>query len=266
MPNRAEGRGTAQGMQAAGNGSQAKIDRAMVRWTSAVAVFTGLLVAATVISDYFIYSELAENKAEHLLTREQLRAFLTAPSFSFVQGNNAKTGQPNFAIILTFQNVGGTRTAWAHGWASVHYFMGGVPNNFDYTHPYEKIESGTDTIVPANGFMSAGVGLSFDDFKHAIKSGVVLIWGANEYATIYEPDKKSPTSFCFALSFTKKDIDAKVNPASSAEKNINENPTQLNTQKTSIDELIEKANSPGALIDLVGISTTPYKPECNYTR
>src|SRR5277367_6681066 len=94
-----------------GENPQSKLDREMVRWTRAVAIFTFFLVATSAVSDWFIYQQLKVANDAQIDTREQLRAVVSFVGFAPL-GINDKDGKiSNYLFRAQFQNSGGTRTA-----------------------------------------------------------------------------------------------------------------------------------------------------------
>lgn len=140
-PNASEG-----GAESAG--SQAKLDRAMVRWTRAVAVFTFFLIVTSAVSDWFIYQQYKVANNSQVDTRAQLRAVVTYTGGT-QQITNGKDGKPAYySLFPSFQNFGGTRTAHFSGWANIRYFDGKVPENMDFTKPADKIDIAEAIIGP----------------------------------------------------------------------------------------------------------------------
>jgi hypothetical protein len=74
MPDGAEGQRNPE-QQAREAPSQ--LDRQMVKWTRAVAIFTGLLFIASAVGNYFIYGQYQALNDQLRDSREQLRASVT---------------------------------------------------------------------------------------------------------------------------------------------------------------------------------------------
>jgi len=172
-------------------------DRWMVIWTCVVAIFTVCLFFTSAISDYFIWRQNVDSASSKAATEEQLRAFLSLTSITSFPAVTLD-GKGTVGFFLQIQNIGNTRTAWAHGWASVHYFPDKVPNNFDVSKPYDQVDLGADSVVAPNGTLPVGpVGVSNEEVEAAQAGhGVIVLWGHADYATIFNPTVALPLNFC----------------------------------------------------------------------
>src|SRR5271170_7502343 len=175
---------------------------AMVRWTRAVALFTGLLFVANAISDGVIFFQLKDARDAQNLTQEQLRASVNLTGISQGPSVDSVTGKPTHAFVVTFQNTGGTRTAWARGWVSANYFPDKVPVNLDLSKPYDELSSPmSNGVVGPNGFLLIPVGMHPEETKLAADGkGAIILWGRLEYATIYNPTASIENGICFLMT------------------------------------------------------------------
>jgi len=270
MPNGAESQGRPGGNENTTQNQQAKLDRDMVGWTRAVAVFTGLLFIASAFSDYFIWAELRDTQTEHLLTREQLRASLALLGVGEAPAIDQKLGRLTLGFVVNFQNIGGTRTSWTHGWASVQYFPDKIPNNLDVSKPYEDVGPPTNNVTAANGRFSIAVGLKHEDL-HSINTsdkGIILLWGRAEYATIYSPNKGLPVAFCYIMNPVKQKAAAVSTPAAApASGSTSASGPQIDTvpKEGANNDTLGVAALFADLSGIIGFTPVPYKPECNYS-
>lgn len=190
--------------QPGGQGDQAhpksRLDREMVNWTRAVAIFTFCLVATSAVSDWFIFQQWSVANKAQTDTREQLRAVVGGPTFNeFII--NDKDGKPlAYAFQPQYFNSGGTRTGVFRGWQSIHPFEGEVPNNLDFSRPLSSIDI-PDGVIPANSPSNVQpVTLSADDVTKVVqKQETALIWGHADWADIFEPNKVHHIGFCMKL-------------------------------------------------------------------
>jgi hypothetical protein len=133
----------------------AGLDQAMVKWTSAVAVFTGLLFLANAIGLFFIEEQWRIANRSQADLREQLRAVVSYDGITVIPAN-IKDGKPTaYAFITKFHNFGATRTYEFKAWVSVHYFDESVPNSQDFTKPWDKVDVNNAIVGPgADIFMA----------------------------------------------------------------------------------------------------------------
>jgi hypothetical protein len=185
------------------NNIQSPLDRDMVKWTRAVAIFTGLLVAANVVSNLFIYGQYRALNDTQKDNREQLRAAVTVEkSILVLPGIDQNKKLTGYAFVVSFHNFGGTRTATFYGWDSVKYFDGSVPNNLDLTKPFNPLDQSTINAVigPQTSFPLPPVGVSADDVDKVVnKKGVVLLWGMTGYSDLFEPNHLHREQFCLLI-------------------------------------------------------------------
>jgi hypothetical protein len=134
-------------------------------------------------------------------TEEQLGASLGLVGITPGAGIDSETGKPTQSFIVQIQNMGGTRTAWARGWASIQYFPGKVPSDLDFSKPHGDVRLNTVVVAP-NGFLPlSAVGIPVEQANDAIAGkGTILVWGRGEYATIYEPERGIPIRFCVLMN------------------------------------------------------------------
>jgi hypothetical protein len=208
----------------------------LVKWTGAVAIFTGLLFLVSAISDWFIYWQYSVANRAQIDAREQLRAVVSQNGGAEVTlhqpGPEHKLGGMTFTAH--FFNTGGTRTAWFNGWISAHYFDGEKPPaNLDLSKPYNEITA-TNTIIPANTPFDLGpVAIPGGDAeKRFAKQGVGLVWGHAEYADIFEPNNAHPISFCIIVT-------PQITPQSSADGvpiNITDLPPRLSPYRVDCNQ------------------------------
>ncbi|MEF3365771.1 hypothetical protein V3H18_04405 [Methylocystis sp. 9N] len=183
--------------------SASNLDNEMVRWTRAVAIFTGCLVIASVISDWFIYQQWSVANQTQADNREQLRALV-----SQIPGNEIiikeKDGTPtSYVFVNKFQNHGGTRTSRFIAWASIRFFQGGIPNSNDFSKPYNKVPLQNSVISPNSSSELAGIAVKQEDVIRALnKEGEIIMWGHAEYADIFHPEITHHINFCTLLNPT----------------------------------------------------------------
>lgn len=85
---------------------ETQIRRDLVKWTRAVAGFTGLLFLANVVANFFIYEQWRVANEAQVDTRSQLRAFVRFTGGAIIITND-KDGNPTFyGFVPTFQNFG----------------------------------------------------------------------------------------------------------------------------------------------------------------
>jgi hypothetical protein len=84
---------------------ETQIRRDLVKWTRAVAGFTGLLFLANVVANFFIYQQWRVANEAQVDTRSQLRAFVKFTGGSIIITND-KYGNPTFYIGLNRFAVG----------------------------------------------------------------------------------------------------------------------------------------------------------------
>ncbi len=179
----------------------------LIVWTGAVALFTLLLVAATVISDFFIFQEWKTSLSNENKVEEQLRAVVGSQS-GVVAPAKDKNGNNSVGISIQFQNFGGTRTAYFWAWSSIGYFKDGVPNNLDLSKPNIQIDTVKTVIGPNAGYALAPVGVTKEEMDAAATGkGILLLWGRAGYADIYSPKTEQPIQFCqkFTVTMAPKD-------------------------------------------------------------
>jgi hypothetical protein len=178
------------------------IERDMVKWTRAVAVFTFFLVIVSAVSDFFIFQQWKVASDAQSDTRIQLKAVVVA--------NNAvqtvikdTQGKPTLYIVLmNFQNVGSTRTERFNAWMSLHYFDGDIPNNIDFSKPWSKVDA-ADTVIGPNSSYPLVTAISADDVaKASAGSGKIALWGHAEYSDVFEPKVSQPIRLCYLLNAT----------------------------------------------------------------
>ena len=181
------------------NGIGEKLSRKMVAWTRVVGVFTGLLFVASVIADGFIYWQASTANTTQSDVREQSRAFVTFLGAQQINFNDPSGTTINYNFQTHYHNWGTTRTNEFHGWTSVKYFEKEVPNNADFSKPYEAVPF-IPGIIGGNGDAFQVVNLPAGDaIKAKNNQGVVIIWGLGEWADIYHPDIVNPVRFCLKL-------------------------------------------------------------------
>jgi hypothetical protein len=82
----------------------------------------------------------------------------------------------------------------------VKYFEPDVPNNTDFSKPFDKIDDIPNTIVGPNGESDITVALPVDDaIKAKNKQGIAIIWGHVDWSDIYNTDDVKSISFCLKL-------------------------------------------------------------------
>ena len=174
-----------------------KWTKAVARFTGLLALFTALLVIASVVTSIFIWEQWQASLDAQRDIREQLRAVVTQGGVTVVPAN-VKDGKPAaYAFFFNFQNVGGTRTKTFMAWVSMKYFPGSVPNSHDFSRPYDKIET-NNIIIPPNGTsLLSPVILSSDDVETTKNNlGVATAWGHAEWSDIFEPKVIHNLAFC----------------------------------------------------------------------
>jgi hypothetical protein len=182
--------------------------RDMATWT--IAAFTIILAFATIITSYFIYGQWTAAVEAQNETRQQLKAYVTFEGGSQITGNDPSGKTINYLFQPRFHNWGATRTSHFVAWASVKYFDGDVPNNLDFSKPFEKV-SAQDTILGPNGVSSIGVTLPVDDaIKTKNKQGIAVIWGHADWGDIYNPGDLRSVSFCLKLVPVSSDGDNRI--------------------------------------------------------
>jgi hypothetical protein len=175
--------------------------RAIARWTAAVALFTLALVIVSGIADYFIYQQWSVALQAENSNREQLRAVVSAPGIVQINLPDKDNKPAGVGFITQFQNFGGTRTAAFSAWTSVHYFDGGVPNNFDPTKPYDKVDIPNSTVGPFGIMQLGAVTITNEEEDKAQKKvGVVILWGHADYSDLFEPRKNHAINYCYLLT------------------------------------------------------------------
>jgi hypothetical protein len=252
MPDASQGQDAAGKKEQEAQEAQTNRDKAMVRWTRAVAIFTGLLVISNCVSDWYIGSQLSDARAAQRLTQEQLRASFSVTGFGQGESVNPE-GKPTQGFIFQFENIGGTRTAWAHAWVSAHYFPDKIPNNFDTSRAYDETPAPTDTVVGPNGKMPYAVGVPLNDAKQAASGqGEIVIWGRGEYATIYEPKTPIGIGFCYLM------LPLKLPAVQDSKAD----------QPRSGGDAIQPQQNAHIPTGNAGLFFSPqiYRPECNYSR
>jgi hypothetical protein len=98
------------------NEAPTQVERDMVRWTRAVAWFTGLLFLANVVSNFFIFQQWKVANDAQVDTREQLRAVVTLRNMQEVLVNGKDGKIIAYAFTPVFFNSGGTRTSQFKAW------------------------------------------------------------------------------------------------------------------------------------------------------
>lgn len=177
-----------------------QLDRDMVKWTRAVAWFTGLLFVANAVGLFFIWQQWRVANASQVDTREQLRAVVTYEGATFVALPDKDGKVVAWDAIANFHNFGATRTASFQGWVSIKYFDGAVPNNIDVNKPYLQVEIGNVVIGP-NSPYQIGAAVPAEDVQKAIdKKGVILFWGFGQYSDIFDPPNIKPIHFCLLIT------------------------------------------------------------------
>jgi len=175
----------------------------MVRWTRAVAVFTGFLVIANVIANFFIHQQWVTANRAQSDTREQLRAVVAFAGFDVIiqKGPPPDNKTLAYAFAAKFQNFGGTRTNSFRAWDSIQYFDKEVPNNVDLSKPRLAVDIANATIGPNSPYSLQALTLSPEEAdKIAKKEGIALIWGWAEYSDVFQPSDIHPLRFCVVLS------------------------------------------------------------------
>ena len=184
--------------------------RDIAKWTKWVAAFTFILAIATGISSYLIYGQWSAALEAQNETRQQLKAYVTFTGGSQIISNDPGGKTINYLFQPQFHNWGGTRTGHFVAWASVKYFDGDVPNNLDFSKPFDKITA-QDTIIGPNGVAPIGVTLPVDDaIKAKNKQGTVVMWGRADWADIYNPSDTKTVSFCLKLIPVSSDGDNRI--------------------------------------------------------
>jgi hypothetical protein len=177
-----------------------EIERAMARWTMWVAIFTGLLVVASVVSNLFIYLQYYTASNVQAETREQLRAVVANTANLIVLPDDPGAPGGLVVVIPTFQNFGGTRTNSFKAVINLKFFEGAIPNNLDVSKPYLKVESREVVIAPNSSFQGIQVGMPAEDLVKAKDGrGEILFWGSAEYSDIFQPKKIHHISMCVLL-------------------------------------------------------------------
>jgi hypothetical protein len=173
----------------------------VAKWTKWVAIFTKLLFFANAAGLYLIgkqWQTAANTQADN---REQLRALVSLSNNITVLPANFVEHKPTiYAFIANFHNFGGTRTARFTAWVSIKYFDGEVPNNQDFSKPYNKMDNIRDSVIaPGGDNQVAPVAVTSDEVGKAVsKQGVIVLWGRVEWADIFNPSQIHHISFCFS--------------------------------------------------------------------
>jgi hypothetical protein len=112
---------------------------------------------------------------------------------------NNKDGKPEYySFMPVFQNFGATRTDRFNAWYSIHYFVGNVPENWDFTKPETKLTTADIIIGPNSAPLLQPVTITALDVDNALKnSGSIIIWGHAEYSDVFSPKESRPMNFCF---------------------------------------------------------------------
>ncbi len=198
-----------QGNQQSGGVSE-ELSIRMVRWTRIVGVFTGLLFFASAIADGFIWWQASTANSTQADIREQSRAFVTFVGAQQINYNDPTGTTINYNFQTHYHNWGTTRTNEFDGWTSVKYFENEVPNNMDFSKPFEAVPI-VPGIIGGNADAFEVVNLpSGDAIKAKDKQGIVIIWGFGEWADIYHPGIVNPVRFCLKLVPAKSDGDNNI--------------------------------------------------------
>lgn len=172
----------------------------MARWTRWVALFTGCLFLASVVSNIFIYLQYYTAANAQADTREQLRAVVSnTANLTFIPDN---IDQPGAVASLApiYQNFGATRTDHFKASVSVKYFDDAIPNNLDLSKPYLDFKA-LDTIIgPNSPYSGLAVSIPIEDVKKAKDGkGQILYWSEGEFSDIFNPKTIHHIRFCSLL-------------------------------------------------------------------
>ena len=216
------------------NPSSNSVESALSKWTMWVAIFTGALVVANIVSLYLIREQwkiAADTQSDN---REQLRALVAVSHNIPVSPVNFVNNKPSdYAFSISVHNYGGTRTAHFKAWVSVKYFEGEVPNNEDFTKPYKDTPSLDVVMAPNGDNPMPPVTVSSEEVTKAVnKQGAIVLWGHADWADIFNPGQMHHISFC-----------------------VSPNPVPI-----AVTE--QAGGSPGFRPDFI-FQTAPYKAECN---
>jgi hypothetical protein len=176
-------------------------DGLTLKWTRLLAIFTLLLFVASAAADFLIFGQLWASNEDRASSREQLRAVVALDPLVSIVAND-KDGKPLArAFQLQFRNLGGTRTASFTAWVSVQYFDGQVPNNVDLSKPVQKVDVAQSAIGPGAILPLAPVTVTEDQAEKAIaKKGVILLWGAAEYADVFDAKHSRHITYCYVMN------------------------------------------------------------------
>jgi hypothetical protein len=188
-----------------------ELTKKMVRWTRIVGVFTGFLFLTSAIADGFIYWQGSIAHDAQIDTRDQLRAVVTAAGGNIFTDVGPDGKAVDYRFASNFHNYGATRTNTFHGWLSIHYFEGTVPNSQDFTKPWDKIDI-PNSIIPAGATIAVGpVSIAAADaIKAKNKEGSVIAWGHVDWTDIFKREEVHPIDFCLLFQPASSEGDNKI--------------------------------------------------------
>lgn len=179
---------------------QQEIDRAMATWTGWVALFTGCLFFASIVSNLFIFLQYNTAANAQVDTREQLRAVISNTANVIAIPDSLDLPGALVSVNPIFQNFGGTRTDRFRAFASLKYFDGAIPNNLDLSKPYLDFKAGETVIGPNSPYSGFAVSIAADDVKKAKDgAGQILYWGEAEYSDIFNKAISHHLRYCTQL-------------------------------------------------------------------
>lgn len=176
------------------------VNSEMVRWTRILSIFTVVLAVASCIADVFIIGQWHAATEAQQDTRQQLRAAVGWAGVTIVPANMVNKQPTTYALVGMFQNYGNTRTNTFTAWDSVKYFEHDVPNDQDFTRPYNKIETHNLIIGPNSPQVLGAVTLSKIEVDHVIHhDGVAVLWGHADWSDVFDRTTSHPINVCVFL-------------------------------------------------------------------
>jgi len=104
------------------SGGGDELQHKLVTWTKTLAICTGLLFLASVVSSYFVWGQYRALNDQLQDTREQLRASVLLQNINEIISVGKEGKVQAYLLSPVFYNSGGTRTAHFNAWVSVKYF------------------------------------------------------------------------------------------------------------------------------------------------
>ena len=195
-------------------------DRWLVRWTAALFAATVGLILATGVLGYFAFRQARDIKdlvaiANDAATAAKNQVALSRQALISVERAlifHSKThcmagikGSTNEVIDWTFyailENAGSTPTRYMYMHTNWYYFVGGMPENFDFRDlATGQVERVPITMGPKGSTWSAECEVPIDKILAAKNNeGNLFIWGWLEYDDIFEGTPRHRTEYCFEV-------------------------------------------------------------------